>query len=70
MQRFAFKVLELKGLVNGAWFDGDEKVAAYQDIEGLLNRYGQEGWEPSLGIQMNSMPLTNRIVLMRRLGDR
>jgi hypothetical protein len=69
MRRFPFKVLELKGLVSGAWFDGSERVAAYEDIEGLLNRYGQEGWEPALGLQMDSMPLTNRIVLKRRLDD-
>ena len=68
MQRFAFKVLELKGLVNRAWFDGSEKVAAYQDIERLLNRYGQEGWEPVTGLQMAGI-LTDRIVLKCRVDD-
>lgn len=56
-QPLEFKILQIKsvGLIGSAWFHGDTKLGSGDELELILNRFGNEGWDvvqimPAIGV--------------------
>ena len=67
-QPLEFKIIQLKsvGLTRNAWCRGDTKLGSGEELELILNFFGNEGWDV---VQM--MPATNSTpphILLRRLA--